>query len=674
MKYSKNKELLTKFTIFLLLIEIIFTQKVSELIQPKCTNKKVEYSILANMKEYLENENNIDGRKFYSNIEDLKEKNAKVGALSFIKLDDFTNVEKYDSVDDLLEALRKHKVDAIFTDNTFINYTQINTHDLSQIPGELKTISPTFVSEKNSSIYQKLVKFQSLMKESGRYFDSFYKWMGINEEGYYINKTLDTKNEIIKALFFYYPPLVFKNENDELVGSSVSFLYGFCHVFGYQLDIQVTTSIDELDKAIKNKSFDLVNYFIQDDISSEYSYFIFSSQPMNPIIRYSSHPDSATWSIFDSPEQFDGEPLGCLNQYSFEYLYKEKFPNSKVEYYDNNYDLLYSLLKEDIEGFLIDESIAKNNVKKFPNRITYYDMNITNELGFGFKKNDDTLLKEFNQFLEKPDVDVEKIYEKWNVKDTSGLIIEKDNYKGEKIIKVGLLVDSKPFCYKENDELKGIEADLLYQFAKSKNYNVNLVEFMNSEDRMKIGEKNTDFDITGGQFTITEERSKTISFSNPIYKVGTSLVVRTDSKIDTMKLSIFDNEYNKIPDNKAKLISKIGDKSVTSLCTFPEIFNYTLTLECLINDLNGTDPFSQGIESTTTEDKLQIVYSYLEIDNILKGNEKLNLPIIQESDKTEKICSEENRIKESNIFPIIAGSAIGATLLGLVFIALRFCF
>ena len=114
------------------------------------------------------------------------------------------------------------------------------------------------------------------------------------------------------------------------------------------------------------------------------------------------------------------------------------------------------------------------------------------------KKNDDTLLKEFNQFLEKQDVDVEKIYEKWNVKDTSGLIIEKDNYKGEKTIKVGLLVDSKPFCYKENDELKGIEADLLYQFAKSKNYNVNLVEFMNSEDRMKIGEKNTDFDITGG--------------------------------------------------------------------------------------------------------------------------------------------------------------------------------
>ena len=143
--------------------------------------------------------------------------------------------------------------------------------------------------------------------------------------------------------------------------------------------------------------------------------------------------------------------------------------------------------------------------------------------------------------------------------------------------------------------------------------------------------------------------------------------------MDTMELSIFDNEYNKIPDNKAKLISKVGDKTVTSLCTFPDIFNYTLTLKCSINDFNGTDPFTQGIESTTTEDKLNIVYSYLEIDNILKANEKLNLPITQESEKTERICSEENRAKENNISPIIVGAAIGATLLSILFTVLRFC-
>ena len=47
---------------------------------------------------------------------------------------------------------------------------------------------------------------------------------------------------------------------------------------------------------------------------------------------------------------------------------------------------------------------------------------------------------------------------------------------------------------------------------------------MNAEDRLKIGEKDTDFNITGGDFTMTEERVKIISFSNPMYKTGNSLV------------------------------------------------------------------------------------------------------------------------------------------------------
>ena len=111
-------------------------------------------------------------------------------------------------------------------------------------------------------------------------------------------------------------------------------------------------------------------------------------------------------------------------------------------------------------------------------------MNVTNDLGFAFKKNDTILINEFNQFLEKQDV--EKLYEKWNVKDTSEIKAEKYNIgENAETIKVGLLTDSYPFCFNENDEIKGIEVDLIYQFAKSKNYNVDIVEFFNTDERFK---------------------------------------------------------------------------------------------------------------------------------------------------------------------------------------------
>ena len=41
---------------------------------------------------------------------------------------------------------------------------------------------------------------------------------------------------------------------------------------------------------------------------------------------------------------------------------------------------------EEIQAFLTDDIVAKNFEKKFPDRITYYDMNVSNEFGFGFKK------------------------------------------------------------------------------------------------------------------------------------------------------------------------------------------------------------------------------------------------------------------------------------------------
>ena len=663
--------MLTKFTLFLLSIQIIFTNNVSELIQPKCKNKKAEYSILVDIKEYLNNEDNIDGREFYSNIEDLKSKNAKIGTLSFFQLNDFPNAEKYNTLEDLVESLRKHKVDAIFTDDSYANITQIYSTDLSQIPGEANNISCVFICKKNYTIYQKIIEFHNMNIRSGRFYSTYYKWMGINEDDYYIDKNLRRNLGTVTALVFEYPPLAFLDEKGELVGSLVSFIYGFCAVYGYHLDIRMTASIDELNQAIQNNSFDIVETFLPDNVTSEYPVITIGEIALNPIIRYSSYPESTIWSIYESPKDLDGEVLGCLKNYSFEYLYDENFPNSDVKMYDNNYDLLYFLLREDIEGYLTDETIAKNNVKKFPERITYFDMNVTNDLGFAFKKNDTILINEFNQFLEKQDV--EKLYEKWNVKDTSEIKAEKYNIgENAETIKVGLLTDSYPFCFNENDEIKGIEVDLIYQFAKSKNYNVDIVEFFNAEERFKIVEKDSDFNITGGQFTITEERSQIVSFSNPIYKIGTSLVVRTDSKLDTIKLTILDKEFNEIPDNKAKLLSKVGNKTVTSLCAFPDFYKNSLILNCSINDFNGTDPFTQGIESTTSEDKLKIVYSYLEIDNILKGNEKLKLPIIQESDKSEHICSEENKVQESKISPIIAAIA-GVALLSLIFTILRFC-
>ena len=79
---------------------------------------------------------------------------------------------------------------------------------------------------------------------------------------------------------------------------------------------------------MKNGAIDITSFLVQDIDLSTFSIFELTKLEIWPIIRYSIHPESVKWTtINDSPEQFNGEDLGYINEFSFGNLYKEIFPN-----------------------------------------------------------------------------------------------------------------------------------------------------------------------------------------------------------------------------------------------------------------------------------------------------------------------------------------------------------
>ena len=253
------------------------------------------------------------------------------------------------------------------------------------------------------------------------------------------------------------------------------------------------------------------------------------------------------------------------------------------------------------------------------------------------KKDDgNTLLQEFNEFLKNFDTD--SLYKKWDVEDTSRLKVDQET-GGANEINAAFNFDIKPFCFLENGEEKGYEIDLLYNFAKAKNYKIKMTRLNAASERISYL-VNQKADITGSSFTITDERKRQLDFSDPIYKVGTVLIVRKEDKKDKVNLLLHDKDYKEISDKKATVYNTIGGKTVSSSCVFPEKYNDTILINCTISDLNGTDPYTQGIEDIKTSDKLRINKIDYEIDNLLKANSKLGTNIIQESDKSKSICSK----------------------------------
>ena len=128
---------------------------------------------------------------------------------------------------------------------------------------------------------------------------------------------------------------------------------------------------------------------------------------------------------------------------------------------------------KDIEGFIIDDIIAQYYKIVFNNKLSYYHLDLReDDIGFGFQKNanGEALLNEFNEFLST--LNLNGIYQKWYVLDTSKLSIDKDLNTNGRLINVALNLGLKPICFIEGNEAKGFETEIIYRFAK-----VNILSF-----------------------------------------------------------------------------------------------------------------------------------------------------------------------------------------------------
>ena len=658
------------FLIFVISIKFTNSQEIKELIEPKCENKAIKYSIFANLSEYLENENNIDNREIFKSLGDLKAK--KVGAFSDLYFDTskFGNITRYDSYEEMVEDLRHYKLDAFISDSGFGNDTQMFTNDISQFPALVELTLIGFGLQKNNTKLTDQLNYQ-LSKNNSIGASEREKWLGINYQIKTLDKNLTGENGTLNVVVrLKNKPFSYKDENGEILGSEISFLYGFAKENGYNLNFIEADTYDDQIKCLKNGSADIAAGFFQirNDKRDEINFSnLIHPSAINAYVRYENLEENIEWDFYESPEELNGENIGVFKDSSFVDLTSEIFNNSEIKEYYGTFELYQGLLLEEIEGFLIDEPSAEYFELLYPNRLTYFRKNYEeNEYAFGVQGND--LLNEFNEFLSN--VNKKEIYDKWNVADTSKLTIDKNLNKSAPLLNAGFVMNLKPLCYKDGDEILGYEIELLYKFAKEKGYNVNLMEIKTPERISYIQDKKAN--ITGGCFTASDERKKLINFSSPIHVAGTVLAVRTDIKKDSVKIKVVDEVNNNKSDNAADIQVFFPNKNITttSNCVFPEKYNDTILMNCTISDLGDIDPYTEGFQYLNTSDKMFIALSYLKLNNFFQANSIIpeHNNIIRESNKTNIVCTTLNNTNNA-----IAGIVVASVVAFLAIVGIALC-
>ena len=153
-----------------LLVLLCITQLNSQMIPsaPICSvNGSIIYSILANVTNYLQHNNNIDKRTFFNGVNDLK--GAKIGVLPGFSL---TNKDNYDEVitfpntQDLINGLKNHTIDGVIVDKSTSDYIILHNYDLYKIPEKTDRIQyglffkKKMNSKKNSTIFLQKIIFK----------------------------------------------------------------------------------------------------------------------------------------------------------------------------------------------------------------------------------------------------------------------------------------------------------------------------------------------------------------------------------------------------------------------------------------------------------------------------------------------------------------------------------
>ena len=642
-EYFKTNNLL-----FILILALIISNMNSQL-EPKCSLNSIDYSIVANLSEYLENEKNIDGRDIYKEpvVDQLKTK--KIGIMKELEFDrsKFDNIEEYDSLDDLIKDLQSRKLDAIVLNEGYSNKTQFLTDDLSRIGRPVDIIPYAFGFQKDNKTL--VDSFNEFLKTAPIDRDKEMKrWKGINyglksiED---VKKSLTGENGTINVLFrAKSEPYAYKDKNGDITGLEVLMIYDFAKDYGYKINLKEANTYEELRDSLKNKSADVVGglFPIKDEYKNDISYSDIVLYSINHlVVRYENLNDSLTWyEPYETESDLDGEKLGVLKGSNLEELTKDNFPESELIEKDITFDLFEGLMMDEFEGFLMDKPNAEYFKSEYPDRITYFTENYYDtKYGFAFQKNDkgNKLKTEFNDYLKS--IDFKELYNKWNTRKTSNLTIDKELDENGELINAAFLSDVKPLCFQENGEMKGAEIELLYKFAKEKNYNIKLTPIDTVEERITYIE-NGKADITGGVFTINDERKKRVDFSDSFFTSGTVMVVRKDSKKDGIEVTILDDKHNPKKNNAADILVKFPKRETNSSCVFPEKYNETITINCTISDLKDIDPYSEGFEYVNSSDKIDITYLKLDAGNFINANKKLpGHKIITESDKSKKVCN-----------------------------------
>ena len=443
----------------------------------------------------------------------------------------------YDSQSDLITALKADKIDCFLADEPLAAVAHSEQPEIDYLKEPLEEDNYHFGFQKGTEhsvfLQGQFNEFVAKCKEDGRLDDLKQKWISGPESGKKLaSYDLTGENGTINAVCM--PDLLpfSYNSNNELAGYAVELTYMFAKEYGYDVSYE-QANISSCIAGLSTGKYDMItislSYTEERAQSLDFSDVIYEGGIV--LVARTEELKALMPSSGPDYRNFDGKRAGIRTGSSFDPLTTEYFPNSEYFYFESDSDLITALNTNKIDFFLNDQPVAAlEHIQQ--SSIDYIQEPIMNDdYHFGFQKDNEraeALKTDFNEFLAgyRSDGRLAALKTKWIDGEESQKVIGSYTLTGENgNITVAVVPDNIPFSYTANNELTGYAVELTLAFASEYGYTVTF-EQANTASCL-TGLSAGKYDIFAYSLSYTEERAKSIDFSDVFYNGGVVLVART---------------------------------------------------------------------------------------------------------------------------------------------------
>ena len=232
-------------------------------------------------------------------------------------------------------------------------------------------------------------------------------------------------------------------------------------------------------------------------------------------------------NIISNKDDLNNKNIGVYTGSEYDTIAQDNIENPKILYYNSYSDQISALKSGKIDGFLTDEPLAKEIIKENKELKILKEKLTEDGYAFAINPSKSNLQDEIDKELVKMNKNgkLKTFEDKWMGNDESKKELEVYHYDDSKgVVKFATVSGSAPFAYMKNNKIVGYDIDVISYICKELGYKLEVIEM--SFDGIIPALKSGKVDVAGCSIIVTEERKKSVLFSEPDYTGGIVVVVR----------------------------------------------------------------------------------------------------------------------------------------------------